>query len=72
MAMAEALLAVDLGEQRGRVRESSSLECWAGVRRLGRHRRRSDVVEQATVEEGLDGVDGSGVVLVFPSLNEGD
>lgn len=35
-------------------------------------RRRSDVVEQAAVEEGLDGVGGSGVVLVFPSLNEGD
>lgn len=24
------------------------------------------------MEEGLDGVDGSGVVLVFPSLDEGD
>lgn len=30
------------------------------------------MVEQAAVKEGLDGGDGSNIVLVFPSFNEGD
>lgn len=33
--------------------------------------RLSDVVEQAAVEERLDGADGPDVVLVFPPLDEG-
>lgn len=32
----------------------------------------SDVVEQATVKEGLDGAYWPNIVLVFPSLDEGD
>lgn len=32
----------------------------------------SDVVEQATLKEGLDGANGPNIVLVFPSLDEGN
>lgn len=31
-----------------------------------------DVVEQAAVEEGLNGANGPNIVLVFPSLDEGN
>lgn len=34
--------------------------------------RSSDVVEQAAVEEGLNCVNGSDVVLMFPSFDEGN
>lgn len=31
-----------------------------------------DMVKQAAVKESRDGVDGPNIVLVFPSLDEGD
>lgn len=31
-----------------------------------------DVVEQAAVKEGLNGVNWSNIILVFPSLDEGN
>lgn len=31
-----------------------------------------DVVEQAAVKEGLNGANGPNIILVFPSLNEGN
>lgn len=30
------------------------------------------MIEQAAVKEGLNGVNGSNIVLVFPSLDEGN